>query len=102
MPRKKGGGTATICASAPVGPDAFDSLFSDLSSAVESSAKSILIDLTEAQSIDSACLALIVAASRDLTDGRTLTVNASQRIARAFGDWRLDTVLDLAINEAPA
>lgn len=102
MPRSTANTGTIISASAPVGPDAFESLSAELTAAINSSASAITVDLSEAQTIDAACLSLVIAATRGLSDGRTLAVKASPSLNHAFTGWRLDTILELVGDESSA
>lgn len=85
----------TVNAAGPVGPDAFTALADELRRALDSDAPELVVDLSEAQAIDGGCLSLLIAASIEIAEGRTLSVVASPPIHHAFTDWRLDSVLTL-------
>ncbi|MDZ4181008.1 MAG: STAS domain-containing protein [Coriobacteriia bacterium] len=86
----------TVSSAGPVGPDGFASLSAELRKAVASPAPLVIVDLSQAQAIDGACLAFLIATSTQMGEGRTLSIMASPSIQHAFTDWRLDTVLTLA------
>jgi ABC-type transporter Mla MlaB component len=86
----------TVSSSGPVGQDAFASLSAELRQALDSDAPELIVDLSQAQAIDGACLALLIAATAQISADRSLNVIASPSIHHALTDWRLDTVLALA------
>jgi len=87
--------SVTVASAVPVGPEACGAFAAELRAALESGAERIVVDLSEADAIDGACLALLISATGRLADDRTLGVIVSPQIERALTDWRFDTLLTL-------